>query len=142
MGENLYIKNGITVPEHELSITATRAGGPGGQHVNKTSTRITVRWNILTTQALSAEEKSRILEKLRTQITSDGDIIVHNSSSRSQMHNKKMALNDLVQKIIKALHVPKKRRKGSVPKSAKEARLQEKKRHSNIKKMRRITESE
>ena len=46
MKTNLHIKNGISIPTHELEITASRSGGPGGQHVNKSDTKITVRWNV------------------------------------------------------------------------------------------------
>ena len=63
MKNDLSIKNGIIIPEHELEITTSRAGGPGGQHVNKTSTRITVRWNVKNTNALNPEQKERVLQK-------------------------------------------------------------------------------
>jgi ribosome-associated protein len=138
--DDLYIKNGTTIPAHELIITASRAGGPGGQHVNKTSTKITVRWNLAKTNCLTPEEKERVMAKLKSQITEDGDILVHNGSSRSQMHNKKMALNDLAQKINKALHVQKKRVKTKISQGAKETRLQNKRKHSEVKKMRRKVE--
>src|SRR6185503_2159246 len=95
MKNDLFIKNGITIPEHELEISTSRSGGAGGQHVNKTETRITIRWNVRTTTALTEEQKNYILEKLATQLTSDGDIIIHNSESRSQQQNKKNALNNL-----------------------------------------------
>jgi ribosome-associated protein len=137
MKENLSIKNGIAIPEHELDITTSRAGGPGGQHVNKTSSRITVRWNVPNTTALTEEQKKQVIEKLKNQITSDGDIIVHNSSSRSQLHNKKAALLDLAHKIRKALHTHKKRMKTKTPAGVKEARLKEKKSRSSLKKTRR-----
>ncbi len=136
MKEDLLIKNGIIIPEHELKITTSRAGGPGGQHVNKTSTRITIHWNVLKTDVLTDAQKERVLKNLQAQVTKDGNIIVHNSSSRSQLQNKKAALQDLAQKIKKALHVPKKRRKTRVSKIAKEARLKEKKKRSEIKKKR------
>ena len=58
MEKDLPIKNSIVIPEHELEITASRSGGPGGQHVNKTSSRITVRWNVRTTTVLDDETKS------------------------------------------------------------------------------------
>lgn len=136
MKEDVVIKNGIVIPGHELEITASRSGGAGGQHVNKTSTRITVRWNILQSYALNEEQKKRVLEKLANEITKDGDIIVHHGGSRSQQHNKKVALDVLAQKINRALRVPKKRMKTHVSKETKEKRLQEKKRHGEIKKMR------
>src|SRR6185503_5394789 len=85
MKNDLFIKNGITIPEHELIITTSRSGGAGGQHVNKTDTRITVRWNIKTTTTLTEEQKNYVLEKLQARITSEGDLIIHNSESRSQL---------------------------------------------------------
>jgi ribosome-associated protein len=140
MKEDLPIKNGIIIPGHELEITASRAGGPGGQHVNKASTRVTVRWNVRTTQALTDEQKERVLQKLAPTLTSEDDLIVHNSSSRSQQQNKKMALQQLADRVRKALHVPKKRMKSKMPQAAKETRLQKKKKHAEIKKTRRKIE--
>lgn len=139
MSENVVIKEGIEIPAHELEITASRAGGPGGQHVNKTSSKITVRWNVKNTSALTDEQKARVLEKLQSEITLDGDIIIQSSSSRSQGDNKKEALARLAQKIKQALHVAKKRMKTKVSKAAKEKRLTQKKQHSAIKKMRKVT---
>lgn len=136
MDDGLKIKNELVIPAQELEITASRAGGPGGQHVNKTSSRITVRWNLVNTVALSFEQKQRALEKLAGQLTSEGDIIVHNSFSRSQLQNKQAALDNLANIIRKALTVPKRRMKTKVPRGTKEARLQSKSRHSNIKKLR------
>lgn len=136
MKYDLPIKNGIIIPAHELEITASRAGGPGGQHVNKTSTRITVRWNARNTNALHDEQKERMLQKLQPHLTSDGDLIIHNSSSRSQHQNKEMALARLAQEIRNALYVPKKRMATHVSKNAQEARLHAKTHRSSIKKLR------
>jgi len=136
MKNDLFIKNGITIPDHELEITTSRAGGPGGQHVNKTDTRITVRWNVNNTQALTEEQKARVLEKLHNRLTSEGDLIVHNSASRSQNQNKKSALSILAQEIRDALYIPKKRIATKIPKALKEARLKTKSHRSSIKKMR------
>jgi ribosome-associated protein len=135
MKNDLHI-NGTSIPEHEIEITTSRGGGPGGQHVQKTSTRITVRWNVKNTSALTDEQKARVLEKLGSKVTSDGDIIIHNSESRSQLHNKKMALAQLVRAINKGLHVPKKRMKTKISHQAKESRFAEKKHRGEIKKMR------
>ncbi len=134
--DDLFIKPGIIISAHELIFTASRAGGPGGQHVNKTSTKITLRWNITQSQAFSNEEKARILSILASEITSDGDIIIHSSSSRSQQQNKKAALSILAQKLAKALYIPKKRIKTKIPKNVQEKRLESKKARGMIKKMR------
>lgn len=136
MESDLNVKNGVSIPLHELDVTASRAGGPGGQHVNKTSTRITLRWNIPATKALSETQKTRVLQKLENRLTKEGDLIIHNSSSRSQQQNREAALKQLAKEIKKALHVPKRRMKTKVPKAAKEARLKSKAKRSEVKKMR------
>ena len=136
MKKDLPIKNGIIVPGHELEIIASRSGGPGGQHVNKTSTRITVRWNVQQTSALSDELKERVVQKLSPRLTIDGDLIISNSTSRSQQQNKELALERLADTIRKALYVPKRRMKTRIPKSAQKARLKAKTHRSSIKKMR------
>lgn len=136
MKEDLFIQANLTIPAHELEITAARSGGPGGQHVNKTSSKIIVRWNVQKSNALSDEQRSRLLEKLASYLTQDGDILVQNAESRSQMHNKKAALQQLINKIRNALHVPKKRLKKGISKEAKERRLKTKKQRSELKKLR------
>lgn len=136
MKNDLFIKNGITIPEHELEITASRSGGAGGQHVNKTDTRITVRWNMKNSSALTQDQKQLILEKLSSRITEEGDLIIHNSESRSQQQNRKNALNNLAAVIRNALHVPKKRIATKISKALKEARLKSKSHRGEIKKMR------
>lgn len=136
MKTGLHIKNSITIPDSELEITTSRAGGPGGQHVNKTNTKITVRWNLKNTVVLSEELKERAFKNLQAKLTSDGDLIVSSSSSRSQLQNKEAALMQLAQEIRKALQVPKKRKKTQISKSAKESRLQAKTYRSKIKKLR------
>jgi len=136
MKNDLRIKNGIVIPEHELEITTSRSSGAGGQHVNKADTRITLRWNVLHTTALNEEQKNRVLLNLKSRLTADGDLIVHNSESRSQVQNKKAALQNLANEVSKALYVPKKRKPTKISKIAKESRLKSKLYKSIIKKSR------
>jgi ribosome-associated protein len=136
MKNDLFINNNITIPDSELEITTSRAGGPGGQHVNKTDTRITIRWNIKSSSVLTEEQKEYIVERLRSRITDDGDLIIHNSESRSQQQNKKNALLNLTMIVRNALFVAKKRIATKIPKSITESRLQSKARRSTTKKMR------
>lgn len=136
MKNDVPLKNGIVIPGYELEITTSRAGGPGGQHVNKTDTRITVRWNVLQTKALEDVLKQRVLQNLQSRLTTEGDLIIHNSVSRSQQNNKELALQQLARDVNKALYVPKKRMATKVSKSVKEARLHTKSLRSNVKKMR------
>lgn len=136
MKNDVHVKNGITIPEHDLEITTSRSGGAGGQHVNKTDTRITIRWNVKNTTVLNEEQKNRVLQNLQSRLTIEGELIIHNSESRSQQQNKEMALAQLAHIIRKALHVPKKRMKTRTPHSVKEARLESKTHRGEIKKMR------
>ena len=136
MKNDVPVKNGIVIPGYELEITTSRAGGPGGQHVNKTDTRITVRWNVKNTSALNEEQKERVLQNLQARLTSDGDLIINSSASRSQQQNKESALATLAREVAKGLYVPKKRMATRVSKGAKEARFQAKVHRSSIKKTR------
>jgi ribosome-associated protein len=136
MKEDIFLENGIIIPAHELEITTSRAGGPGGQHVNKTNTRITIRWNVKNTTVLSETLKERILTKLHAQLTTEGDLIIHSSESRSQLQNKKAALVHLTRLLNQALKKPKKRVATKVSAQAKEERLAEKSRRSETKRMR------
>ena len=136
MSSDVVVSNGIVIPEHELEITTSRGGGPGGQHVNKTDTRVTVRWNIKSTQVLTEQQKLHVLARLHNKLTSEGDILISNCSSRSQLHNKEQALAQLAALITKALYVPKKRKATRTPKGAVESRLYQKTHRGALKKMR------
>lgn len=136
MKNDVRITDLITIPEHELEISASRSGGAGGQHVNKTNTRVTVRWNVKTTAVLSPEQKERVLTKLQSHVTTDGDIIIHSSASRSQLQNKKSALAQLAQLVRTALYVAKKRMQSRTPKRIIEQRLHAKTQRGSLKKMR------
>ena len=134
---DIPLKNDIAIPYHDLELTPSRSGGPGGQHVNKTETRITIRWNVKETSAFPESLKERVLKNLGSRLTADGDLIIHNSESRSQLQNKKNALEHLAAIIRKAFLTPKKRIKTKIPKKEREQRLLEKKQRGDIKKGRR-----
>jgi len=136
MKTDLEIKDGIIIPAHELEISTSRSGGAGGQHVNKTETQVIIHWNAKNTTALTEEKKERLLQNLQNKLTVAGELIVRNSETRSQQQNKENALLRLAHEIRKALYVPKIRMKTRIPQKAKEKRLKEKVRHSEIKKMR------
>lgn len=124
------------IPDEEMEIIASRSGGSGGQHVNKTDSRITVRWNVNESRALDNEQKMRILQNLRNRLTGDGDLLVHCDASRSQQQNREDALLRLAKIVREALYVPKKRKATRVSKAAKETRLREKTHRSETKKQR------
>ncbi len=133
---NLQITDAVSVPRSELQYRATRSGGPGGQHVSTSSTRVELTWDIGKTQSLTDEQRARVMLKLANRIDADGHLHLDASASRSQAQNKELATQRMVELVAKALHIPKPRKKTKTPRAVKEARLQEKKRRSNVKKTR------
>ena len=109
MSDNvLYINRQLSIPLSEITIKAIRSGGPGGQHVNKVSTAIELRYN-LHEASLTEEVKLRLLRKLAHRITREGELIIQDSSSRSQNRNRQLALDRLKLTIQEALVREKKR---------------------------------
>ena len=129
----LNVTPSLAIPRAELQYRATRAGGPGGQHVNTSSTRIELLWDLSQSQAISEEQRGRIREKLAARLDAEGMVRVVASDRRSQQQNRQAADERLVALVRHALHVPKKRRPTKPPKAAKERRLSEKRRRSEKK---------
>ncbi|GGE40360.1 alternative ribosome rescue aminoacyl-tRNA hydrolase ArfB [Psychroflexus planctonicus] len=120
----------------EITFKTTLSGGPGGQHVNKTETKVLVNWDIENSQAVSDDEKNRIASKLSSKINKEGELQVASAKTRSQHQNKQIAIDVLVELVEKAL-MPKKKRKKSKPSfQSKLKRLKKKKIHSEKKKLR------
>ncbi len=112
---------------NELSISASRSSGPGGQNVNKVNTKVEARLNIADSNLLSDEEKELLFEKLANRINKLGELIVTSQSERTQLQNKEKAIEKLNLLIENALKVEKRRKKSKIPKSVKEKRLKDKK---------------
>lgn len=132
----LAITDDLFVPRAELTYRATRSGGPGGQHVNTSSTRVELAWNVGSSPSLTESQRARLLEKLANRINAEGELLLVDGGSRSQFQNKEGVTERFVEIVREALHVPKARRKTRPPRAAKEERLQDKKRRSETKKMR------
>lgn len=128
----------LAIPRSELEYRATRAGGPGGQHVNTSSTRIELLWDLTGSQAIDDDQRDRLRTKLVSRLDSDGRVRVVASAHRSQRQNRRDAEERLAALIKYALRVPKKRRPTKPTRAAKEKRLAEKKRRSVIKRERRV----
>ena len=112
--------------EQHLLLTATRSAGPGGQNVNKVSSRIEARLNLNTCPIFSEAEKAILRQKLASRITLEGEMIITSQIHRSQLMNKEEAINRLCQLIAMAL-TPVKPRKATRPtKSSVERRLKSK----------------
>ncbi len=126
----------LSIPLAELEYRATRSGGPGGQHVNTSSTRIELLWNVETSPSLTEEQRARLLLKLRKRIGADGVLRLTSSGSRSQHQNKEDATRRFAHMLAQALHLPRPRKQTRVPRAQKEARLRAKKNRSRIKQQR------
>lgn len=118
------------IPYSELSFRATRAGGPGGQHVNQASTRVEVRWRVTTSASLTEAQRERLLSKLSTRIDSRGFLRVVAEERRSQLRNREAAVERLNKIVREALKTPKPRKKTKPPASADQKRLTEKRQRS------------
>jgi len=129
----LAVNESLSIPRSELDIRVSRSSGAGGQHVNKTSSRVEIFWNVLESRALDDAQRSRLREKLASRLTSDGSIRVVASDMRSQSRNRELAEERLADLVRRALIIPKKRRATKPSRAAKEARLESKKRHSTKK---------
>ena len=135
--DSLTITPEISIPRGELTYRATKSGGPGGQHVNTSSTRIELLWDLSRSRSVSDEQRERLRAKLASRLDSDGMVRVVASDRRSQQQNRAAADERLVALVRHALHVPKKRRKTKPPAAAKERRIKEKKLRSERKRDRR-----
>jgi ribosome-associated protein len=135
--DGLRVNAAVVIPRDELTARASRAGGAGGQHVNTSSTRIELLWNIATSRVLSDEQRERLLQKLSSRLDGEGNLRVVASDRRSQLQNRESAEARLAELVRVALVVPKKRKATKPSRAAKQARLDSKKRQSEKKKERR-----
>jgi ribosome-associated protein len=132
----LTVNESLSIPRGELDVKVSRSSGAGGQHVNKTSSRVEIFWNIPASRAVSEEQRARLLDKLSSRLTTEGSVRVVASDMRSQSRNRGLAEDRLAELVRRALMVPRKRKPTKPTRAAKEARLESKKKHSNKKRER------
>ena len=137
-GGALVVDATLEIPRSELSFRASRAGGPGGQHVNTSSTRVELLWNVERSRAIDSDQRARLCEKLAARIDGEGNVRVVASANRSQLRNREEAETRLATLVRRALIVPKARKKTRPTKGSVEARLRAKKEHSRRKQNRRL----
>lgn len=134
----IHITENIFLNENELKFDFIRASGPGGQNVNKVSTAVQLRFNVINSNSFDENIKENILKKEKNRISRDGTLIIEAKRFRTQEKNRADAINRLINIIKRASQKQKKRIKTNPSEKAKEKRLNEKKKRSDIKKLRKI----
>jgi ribosome-associated protein len=133
---DLRISPALTIPEDELTIAFARSGGPGGQNVNKVSSKAELRWTPASSRAvaaLAAPLRDWLLKRLDARLTTEGEMIVISTKTRDQVRNRADAEEKLREIVMAALERPKPRRATKPTKASKERRLREKKSRAEIK---------
>lgn len=137
MDGSLEIDRDLTIPATELTFRASRSGGPGGQHVNTTSTRVEVTWDVGASSVLTDAQRALLLRRLASRLDSGGVLRLTSAKTRSQARNREDVTERLRSLIARALVPPKPRKRTKPPRSSKEKRLKEKKKRSETKALRR-----
>ena len=131
MSDELEVTSALRLPLSEIEVRATRASGPGGQHVNKTASRIEVVFDVGKSQTLTDAQRSRLLARLGPRVTAVAQ------DTRGQARNRELALERLRDRLAKALAVRRPRRATKPSRAARERRLDAKRRASERKRTRR-----
>ena len=132
----VQINPSLSVPDDEIHFTAARSSGPGGQHVNKVSSRVTLLFNLDQTTSLSGEEKLRIRNRLRTRISRAGILRVVCQLHRSQHLNRKEALERFARLLLEALAQTAPRIRTVATRASGERRIREKRHRGKVKQVR------
>ena len=134
----LLVRPDLVLPDAELHVRASRSGGPGGQNVNKVSTRIEIEFDVENSAVLAPEDKARLRERLGRRLRADGCVRVVGQRWRSQLRNLEDARLRLASLLAAALAEPKPRRRGRVPAAARRRRVDVKRQRGTVKRRRRV----
>ena len=132
----IQITDQLSIPKDELKFTASRSRGPGGQHVNKTSTRVTLGFDVVNSPSLTSEQKQLVLDRLATRISKKGILRVISQKTRSQAANKEVALERFIELLQQAFKQKRKRKPTKIPQAATQKRVDEKKQRGKLKRER------
>jgi len=132
----------LAIPRAELELRASRSGGPGGQHVNTSSTRIELVWDIANSPSLDDAQRQRLLTRLASRLDSRGSLRLVAQDERSQLRNRELVIQRFRDVVARALAVPKARRPTRPTAASKRTRRVAKERRSTLKRNRRRPEEE
>jgi len=131
MNDDLIVTRSVRIPRHELQMSFSASGGPGGQHANKSATRVDLRFDIANSSAFGPGQRQRVIDRLGDEVR----VVV--DDERSQLRNRGLAEERLVARLQSALHVERPRRPTKPTKGSKERRIKAKQHRGQIKKQRR-----
>lgn len=133
----LRVRAGLVIPKWELEVRRTRSGGPGGQNVNKVSTRVELRFDVQGSSVLTDEQKRLVRQRLAKRVSAAGVLRVVSQSHRTQSGNEREARRRLAELLRTALHTPRQRHPTRPTQMSRMRRLEEKRRRSTLKRRRR-----
>lgn len=136
----LTVNSRIQIPLGEFHFTFSRSSGPGGQNVNKLNTKATLRWAVAQSPSLPDDVRQRFLERYRTRVTSEGDLLVTSQRFRDAGRNAGDCLEKLRQMLSAVAHPPKVRKATKPSRASKRRRLEDKRKQSEKKQSRRSPE--
>jgi ribosome-associated protein len=134
---DLVVTPRLVIPAGELTIAFARAGGPGGQNVNKVASKVELRWNPTTSAALAPDDRAWLVHRLGGRLTGDGTLIVTSTLTRDQLQNREDAADKLAAIVRAALARPTPRRPTRPTRGSKRRRLEDKRRRAQKKRDRR-----
>lgn len=130
----VYINDNLTIPLTELQFRFSTSSGPGGQHVNRSATKVTLLFDVAQSPTLDEATRARLRQKLTNRLTKEGVLQIDVQESRSQHRNRETAVARFQLILANALKIPKKRRKTKPSRAAQEKRLASKKQQGQRKK--------
>jgi ribosome-associated protein len=133
----LQINEQIHIPDDEVEWSFARSGGPGGQNVNKVSSKAILRWRLVDNTTLPPEAKTRLIGQQRRRITTEGDLLITSQRYRDQERNRQDCLDRLREMVLAALKAPRPRKATKPTRGSRQRRLAEKRRRSATKEQRR-----
>jgi ribosome-associated protein len=138
----IRVTGSLAIDPDEIQETFVRAAGPGGQHVNTTSTAVQLRFDVRNSPSLPEDVRQRLERLAGRRLTRDGVLVLVAQGQRSQLRNREEALARLIELIREATHKPVPRVKTKVSRAAKRRRVDDKKRHGTVKSLRRARSSD